>query len=452
VTTSDEQDVRSMLHRRAADVTPAPDAWASIQARLEADQRPGAVVRRHPFRVLAGGVAAAAVAALFVTQVLPGPPATEVRTPPTGTATQPDATVPDVPWVWPAAGADFPAVHDPIAVAAAYIEDRTGAVPNGGQLTTTSAGHGVVLYGRGPAVSEVAVVRAGDRWFVESASSDLLPMHMLTYDGTAITGELTAEAEGTLTLRYGAADGDPLVEDPRGPVAFRETIALEQRMAGEDWVTAGGVLQIADGTFAVTEGWQRNPRVTAVPDTTPGVADAYTGVFPAYTGEELARYDDAARTNGDTTYTDPRSTAGAFLGQLFPRDSSDVSYAVADFRQGDELSGEVAFTLSDGGRGVVAVRRPSGTARIWYVVTAFTEPALAIDVRVEGGGTTVEPAPGATVEVAELQPLPGGDVVTAEPADHLLRFEGVTDGIVRLVGSDADGRTALLVARVSSAG
>ena len=460
MTMENEDAVRSMLRRHADDVTPSPDAWEQIQAKIADDERPAAVVRRHPFRVMAGGAAAAAVAALVVGQVLPSPtsqvavdtPTTEA---PATTAVSPGYTadVPTTPWVWPAADADLPALYDPVGAATAYLQDRTGAVAEGGEVTFETDRAATVLFLDGPVVSEVFLEKAGNRWFVDGAASDLIPLHQLTYTGRMITAEAVAESDGSVTLRYGAADGNPVVEDPVGPVVFRQTIALEQEMPGEDWVTAGAVLQTADGTFAVSESWQRNPDASAVPDTAPEGDDTYTGVYPAYTGEELAGYDDAARTDGDTTYATPASTAGAFLGDvLFPRGTSDVSYEVGEFRQGDALSGEVEFTLSDGGRGVVVVRKASAEARIWYVVTAFTEPALAVDVRVEGGGVTVEPATGATVEVAELQPLPGGELVTAEPADHLLRFEDVTNGIVRLVGTDADGRTAFLFGRVSPAG
>ena len=88
---------------------------------------------------------------------------------------------------------------------------------------------------------------------------------------------------------------------------------------------------------------------------------------------------------------------------------------------------------------------------MWFVSYATTDGA-PFDIRTEGGGTTVEPRDGISVDLAEMQPMPGGDVVTGEPADHLLRFEGVTSGIVKLLGTDAGGTTVFTVSRVSPAG
>lgn len=446
--TIDENDVRQMLHRHAADVTPSDDAWEQIQAKIREEERPVAVVRRHPFRVMAGGAAAAAVAALVAGQVLTSP-TTQVATPTTETTVPaPGIDPPDFPYVFPEPASSEVAALDPVKSAKHFLEARTGLVPGEPRVLDKSPDSYHLRFDEGPVFSEVFLRRDGRRWWVDSATSDLLQLQP-GYVSGEIVGDGGVEADGTLTLRYRGGDGDPSTTEER-QVRRLDLIDYRQPMAGEAYVVIGGVLAMDDGTFAVVETWVQSPNGGAVGPDVSEDPSSYLGIYPAYTGEELAGYEDMA-AEGDTTYTDPRATAGAFLGDhFFRRDESEVSYSVGELQQGDNLSGEVPFTLSDGGEGIVAVRKASPDARTWYVVFAATVPQ-SFDVRVEGNGTTVEPAAGVTVTTAEMQPMPGGDLVTGEPADGLVRFEGVIEGIVKLVGTGADGRTVVLMSRVAAA-
>lgn len=442
-----EDDVRAMLHRRAGDATASRDAWEQIQARLEADERPTAIVHRRPFQVVAGGAAAAAIAALVIGQVVPSPSSQVATETPVTEAPAAVVPVPDSPWVWPAAHDAELAATDPMTTATSYLRDRTGTEPTGGEVTLETDEAAQVLFRSGPVVSEVFLKKAGDRWFVGSAASDLIPMHMLTYDGSTVTGEVVAEADGSLTLRYEGPGVTPMVR-PDQPVAFRDAVQVDQSVDAREWVTVAAVLRTDDGIFAVSESWQQPPG-----DIGPGggedaevLGDA---VWPATTRDELAGLDDAVGSGEQPWLSDPAEVALAFLeGEVL---SGEVTANVGTFMQGDSLSGEVPFELSDGGRGLVLVRRASAEAQVWYVTFATTDGA-PFDVRIEDGGITVQSNAGIATFGVEVRPLPDGEARSAAADGDTARIDGVTEGIVEAVGATADGGVAFTVSRTSAAG
>jgi hypothetical protein len=438
VMTEFEDDVRAMLHRRAADATTSPDAWEEIQTRLQADERP-AVLRQRRFQVVAGGAAAAAVAALVVGQVLPGSPATQVadQTP----TTVPAVARPDHPWVWPADPAD--AGTDPVETAADYVEARTGVRPTGGE----HADH-AVLFLSGPAMSEVFVVEVDGRWFVDSSTSDLVPIFDVTYDEGEVVGGATAESSGTVAVTVESSDR-LLAERWDGEVGFRDAVPIRTTMPGFRYVVVRVVLTADDGTVAISERWV--PATETLQGPTDGEdAATFPGIWPVTSGDELASLEDSG--DAEPWMADPAEVALAFLEGEVLGAGGDVTATVGTFMQGDATSGEVPFELSDGGRGLVLVRRASAQATIWFVTFATTDGA-PFDLRTEDGGITVESRPDVGTFSIEVAPLPAGPARSASADDTgIARVDGVTDGIVTVRGATSDGGVAFTVSRVAAAG
>jgi hypothetical protein len=441
VMTDFEDDVRAMLHRRAGDGVPSADAWEQIQARLEADERPTAVVRRRPFQVVAGGAAAAALAALVVGQLV-GAPSSQVATEPP--VTEAPASAPDFPVVFAEPGAT------PAEAAAAYLEARAGVAPSEGTVVMQDETAAEIVFHDGPVFSDVLLRQGPAGWYVDSATSDLMQLYP-SYTGTEIGGDITVEADGTLHVSYRSGDGDPVVEEEPAAVERLAMQVIEQAMPGEPYVIVQAVLDLGDGGFVVAESWVTHPETgAAAPDGGEGV-DTYQGVWPAYTGDELAGYEDSVRDGSQPWLSDPAEVALAFLeGQVLP---DEVTAQTGTFMQGDAASGEVPFTLSDGARGVVLVRKASAEARTWFVTFATTDGG-PFDVRTEGGDVVIELRDGIRAAGAEARPLPGGDLVSAgSDDDGVIRLEGAgSTGIVKVVGSDADGTTVFTVSRYSDAG
>jgi hypothetical protein len=425
-----EDEVRETLTRRVEDVRPSPDAWRRITSRIEAS---GEGVQRRRRVPLVAGAAAAAVAVVALVVGL------GARDDTTSVATRPGSTTaePNVPWVWPADPADAP--RDPVEAAARYVQDRTGTRPTRPELTSSSTKVDTVVFRSGEIESEVHVVAAGGRWFVDSAASYSIALNDPTYDGQRFKATVTSDTAGALDLWYGSASMNANFRVGPQRVALGQVIHLDQPFVSQSWVNAAAVLHLDDGTVAISEAWATDPKAPgASPD-----EDRYRGVYPAVTGEELAGYEAQVRAQRRPDLEDPRAVAGQFLGEtLFPRDTSPISYAVDPFRAGDATSGEVPFTLSDGNKGTVVVRRSSPAARVWYVVSAQTEPAVVKEAA--SGQLTFTRRGNVSVE---LRAVATGQSVHEDLLSVITYKAPEAPAVVIARSKDAQGRTTFSVLR-----
>lgn len=191
-----EGEVREMLERRAASVTPRPGAR---DARLGEPAGAGGRGHRVALAAAAALVVVAAVGAGLAVRDDPTSVRADGDTTTATTAPHP-AVVPASPpqgvWPWPDDPVPTAAVDDPVRMARAYVDfvvrraGGTGISP----VTTVSefqagdANSGEVVFG-GDITTTVFVRRLGGRWHVEGSASDLVTMH------DAGDGTVTARVE-----------------------------------------------------------------------------------------------------------------------------------------------------------------------------------------------------------------------------------------------------------------
>jgi hypothetical protein len=417
-----DDDVRDMLRTKATEARVSPDAWQKIAARIEEAERPKTWWRDARVAIAAAVAAAAGIGGVLLgTQPSPVPVATQ---PPTSAA----RLAPDAPHVW----VSEPAVTIEQA-AVAYVHDRTGARPVGAELTTTSDDGGTVLFRSGPVVTEIFLTRIEDRWAVDSATSDLVPIFGTAYDGRTLTGTAVIEADGELKLEYAGADGRVVMSSGPTSVGFRDMVPFSPDLPGERWVTVRAVLRTTgDGPIALSETWVEEDARPSTPD------DWYTGVWP-HTPHQLETLQEQADAGERPDLFDPVQVATLFFAErgMVGREAR-VSILWDEFQQGDNTSGELPYEIEEtGSTGTVLLRRLGGDEAIWYV-TAVTNDALElIDLRREGSSLVVDVKVGGGVRLTGAAVTPDGEV-DATPLDGIEAGQTVSIGF-----ADTDGRAVV---------
>lgn len=275
-----EDEVRSMLARRAGDVSVGEAEWQRLVARLEASGM--STGRRFGGRV--GWVVAAAAVVLLVVGALVLVPrgedsAVQVVTPPspttstTTTVAPPPVTTGQVVALWPArttvelerleseaAAGRREDLTDPRAVAGAYVRERLGAgVPYSvAEFQQGDSMSGEVPYrtppeGDGSGSGVVLLRRLGSIWYVIGVEAGSVSVQGATYDGVSTGGEAVVQATGRLQVSVDA--GEPGSGDAREEMPVRRaqrvdlsmefpghrTVVLRVRFVGTD-----GAVQFGD--------------------------------------------------------------------------------------------------------------------------------------------------------------------------------------------------------------
>lgn len=348
-----DDDIRAMLRSKAAEVRVSDDAWDKISARLqEAPTRP--VARR----LALAGAAAAAVAAMVFVANLPGSPTSQVATPTTSEA----APRPD-------RGAVIEAVNEWLTTILAdhidYEPVSAGAHVNDDTATVRITDAGIE--------TEVVLRDEGEGWMVVSASSDMIPLFDVTFDGTALTGRATPEADGQLTVSY-LVDGAPAGEHEMRRVQAREDVVLGYRSE-----VAGGSASVR--AILVTDGVTYLSEVTAERPADPATATgSYVAIWPATDSAGLAELQRQADAGERPDLLEPETVAAAFLREVL---GTDQHIGVEQFQQGDTTSGEVPYQLYGEEAGTVLLRRTGGEGSVWYVTGAVSDDLEIRSVRRE---------------------------------------------------------------------
>lgn len=405
-----EDDVRTMLRRRADEAHVSDDAWERIAARLE----------ERPPRQLGRAVAAvAAAAAAFVAGVLVWPePARQVVVPPAASTTVP---VDLPPHLW----AGEPG-QNPAEVGMSYLRDRLGPGSRAVTGRPTGPDTEVGRFVSGSALTELFFRQVRDRWLLVAVTSDLVPIHGPRLVDGVVEGTVVAEAAGRLTL-----NGRVHQVRPRDRIEVRTA-------ADGDRGRLLAVLELEDGAVALSELWIDERDDPATPD------GGLVAVWPATDAEGIEALQAQADSGERPDLLDPRAVAGAFLTEVL---AGSADFGVQDLRQGDASSGEVPYALADGADGTVLVRRSGGEGSIWYVVGATSasleiaelrreETHLVADVRSSMSGTLQwTGAPPVAVR--------SGEIVSIGRPDTPV---GSYPVVVRLVD---DGSTRAVVAELS---
>ena len=365
-----DDEVRQMLERRARDVSPSPDAWAEIEARLAGEVAgedrvappPARLHRRAPFLI-----AAAVLVALGVTAALvAGPDGTSrVDTGPAGPALTPPSTTFDAidahpealrlieVSVWPATDAaahaalqaeadagSRPDLLDPRAAAGQYLSDRFVAGPGPrvdfevGEYRAGDAQSGEVAYLAGGLPGSVLVRRSGGEgsiWYVIALTTLRLPVEAASFDGTTVSVRVRPTVAGQLESQIAwVGEGDPVraVQDVVAgrPVEFAETHRSDTaavvllRLTGADGVVSLAELRV-----------QR-----ASPPVDPSVA-GYCTVLDSVSGERPASYPGSGEHLADID---------RLLAAAPPEVAADLAayraFVAASVRPGDPASQDAA--------------------------------------------------------------------------------------------------------------
>ena len=274
-----DQDVRDLLRARAADATPSPDGWERIAERI-ATGEPAPVIELDERRrlwhlppVVLSAIAAAVlvlVGAVVLLQDDEGDQRlraaddgqSENRDPAAATGIYAGALP-----IWPATTPDgLVALQaeadaglggellDPRSTAAGYLSerladpDRPGPLVQQfsvGQFESTGARRGEVVYDSPPGTRAGTIfLRQHDAeaaiWFVTGVASGRVDVHDLSYDGARVTGQASAGARGSLTVRVGPTDGDVATGELSQAVTPDEPVRLDQRISG----TTGVIVQV----------------------------------------------------------------------------------------------------------------------------------------------------------------------------------------------------------------
>lgn len=412
-------DVRDMLRSKAAEVRVSDDAWAKIAARL--DDKPAA--RTLGRRLALAGAAAAAVAGTVVAANL-------------GTETQ----VADPPPPPASSIASDPSLLDPVVVATEWLRARVpGAELAAGTLQDGGDGNASVLFLEGPVQTEVVVRQLSGRegWGVVGASSDMIPLFDVSYDGVNLQGRANAEAAGDVTIDY-LLDGEVVDGGHHSTEAGDVMLGWQTDEPVE--VAAVRVTLTVDGVTYLSE---QTAQAVVDPATPVG---SYVAIHPATDSAGLAELQRQADTGFRSDLLDPQAVAGAFLAELLPRGETPTSYTVGEFQLGDGMSGEVPYTLSDGSAGVILLRNLGEADSIWFVSGVTSEAVelgeprreethLVVDVTSQRAGTLAwTGAP--SVEVG------AGQVVSIGRPDTPI---GSYPVVVRLLDGD---RTLAIAARL----
>jgi hypothetical protein len=349
-----DDDVQAMLRERATDVHPSPDALDRIEARLDEGgrRRPGA---RLPMLAAAAVVVVVGlVGAVLLAQRgdddahVTSTPSTSMAT--TSTTLIAPAAIPDGVFPWPGDDAGG-AASDPASVARSYILDRVGLGPG----TTFSsfqqgdASSGEVVVG-GDLHTTVLLRRSADRWFVQGAVSDALPIHAAA-DGTFLC---TIETAGDL-VTWRRQPGEEAIQASSGRVLpGGDPTRLAPLGAGR--VSAEALLLSGPDGGSFSE-------VRLGP--TPGDPDVPSNAI------------------SPTGRNDAIDAARAYLEERLPGTTIDIGAYT-----GDDAAGEVTWQA-----GLVRVERYRGR---WFVVEAIGDSiqiaGTSLDVGSIGGALTLAQA------------------------------------------------------------
>jgi len=421
-----DDDVRTMLRQRAAEAHVSDDAWERIADRLE--QRPP----RHVGRSVA---AVAAAAAALVAGLLAWPnPGGQVVLPPATPTTLPVALPPHV---WAA-----PEGETLAEAATSYVMLRAGLADGRQEPVMADESHGSVRFTGDGVETEVLLERAGERWLVVAAASDLVPIFDPAYDGSTFAATVVAEAAGQLTASVRAKDEDGAEEGFAGAFAdvvrAREEVSIRHERTGEPGLGLLVRLMTDDGTLALGEVWAE---VRDDPATSDG---GLVAVWPATDAEGVRSLQAQADSGERPDLLDPRAVAASFLTEVL---DGSADFGVEPFQQGDATSGEVPYSLADGADGTVLVRRSGGEGSVWYVVGATSSSLEIAEVRREETHLVadVRSSMDGTLQWTGATPVGvrGGEIVSIGRPDTPL---GAYPVVVRLVD---DGATRAVAAELS---
>lgn len=366
-----DDEIRSMLHAKAAEVTGSDDAWDKIAMRL-AEPQPTKVGRR----AAVVGVAAAAIAGtVFVANVGP-----------TSQVANPAIEISTTTTVAPAPAA-------PVAAATQWLEQRLpGTQLPEGQLQGSEDGNATVLFRSAAVDTEVFVRQLSGRegWVVVAAASDLVPIFDPVFEDGMFSAEATAEAAGTAEVFYESDETTVPEADEPTQVEPQQGIPLRRSLPGTS-ATAWVILRPAEGPIGISQ-------VTAAAVDPAAPSGEFVSLWPAVDAEGLRQLQRDADGGDRPDLLDPRDVAGRFLGELLPGSETAQGFGLGEFRLGDATSGEVPYALPDGADGTVLLRRSGGEGSIWYVVGAASaslevretrreETHLVADVRSSMSGT-----------------------------------------------------------------
>lgn len=408
----DDDDVRSMLARKADEATVSHDAWQKIAARI-AEPAPSRAGRR----VAVAGVAVAAAAATVFVANIPGSPTSSVAE--RSTTTTSAAALPTLieePHLFAApAGLEWTMEE----TANAYLRRITQLDAGEGDVQLDPGGEsGRVLHLDGPVVAEVFLRQLQGRWVVDSAASDLVPIHDPVFEGGLLSAEIGIEAAGELNVLTAGPVEDGRESLEGFPVAFRDQVPVRAALPDARYARVQAVLRTADGATAVSATW-----VTDHTEVDPAVpTGSIVSVWPAVDEAGLAQLQADADEGLRPDLLDPLGVAGGYLAELLPRDRSAQHYELGAFRQGDETSGEVPYSI-DGEEpaGAVLLRR-DGPGGVWHVsgVTSRYLELLGTSRFGDGLRAEVQVPLGLGSRLDALARTPGGGVSTgtAELFEH----------------------------------
>jgi hypothetical protein len=468
-----EDDLRTMLQRRARDVRPSPDAWDRVAARLEAP------APRRSYRWVAPVLSAAALVAVAVTAGVATRDRDETgvvaQEPPTTQEAPVPAALP-VSAIWPAATAegleqaqaaadagDRPDYLDPVGVVDGYLFDRGLRVYEILDFQQGDATSGEVPYRFGDGASGTVLLRRyEDRpdgiWTVIAAVATDLAVGDVSYDGEFVDGRITPAATGGLDVTIRPADGsDPVLTDPRSAVAG-QPIDLHQRFAGGPAVLLQLSLTGGDGLVAFAEERVSAPVTSVPPSTSPLPPVDFAAIWPVVEEEALAVLDERAATEQPRELVDAAEVVRRWFG--------DEPVTIGDTNEG-ALDAVVEVTTADGVLQAVQLAKSAAAARAWYVTGMVTErlAGLGYEVVDSNGADRIDvrvvPQEAGTVSAVAI-PLHGPTTVPAEAgtveralaAGQRFTLEVPLDGpagqpyLLLVRHTAADGTTARWVERI----
>ena len=348
-----EDDVRTMLRHHAEDAHVSDDAWERIQDRLG---DPGA--RRRPLLPVIAAAAVAAAVLVAAVVVWPQDDTTNVVTPATPTTAAHDpADLP--PHVW--ASQEGASLAD---TAAEYVEARTGGRTGVQPPVMTDESHATVLVRDETFVTDLLMERSGERWLVIAAQSARAPIRDAVYDGTTFTATVVPAVDGYLGLMIRSRGEDRAAESfvnlSSRNVYDGVDVRVRHDKAGEPGLGLIARLSFGDGTVALSEVWVEERHDT--------ITGGITSVWPATDDAGLAALQAEADAGRRPDLLDPVAVARSFLSEVL---DGSTPFSLDEFQQGDNLSGEVPYSLDASPAGTILVRR-EGPGGIWHVSGAVS--------------------------------------------------------------------------------
>jgi hypothetical protein len=392
-----DDDVRDMLQQRAAGVQPSADGLERIKAKLDGEVpvTAGRSARRVPVPWLAAAavlVVALVGAVLFIDR----DDSTNVAVGPNGGPSGGFTSYPLGVWPWPGDHIDDSIMSNPELAATAYVGQRVGV--NGARYASIVDGDRAQVTFTGDVSTEVFLRKAGDTWYVERSTSDLVTLH------DAGDGTTTARVEtGGVLLRQTAlsSDGAEASGTPQTVQGGEEYPGLGYDLGRDDVAKRElFVLDTGDGTIALTE----------VAFTPPPFSEALEAVWPSNDPDVLNGIS-ASWARDDSPLPAVKSYLTNRVGEVGLTDE-DVRIVMADGAAQVTVTGPIAT--------VIDVRRLDGDGP-WYVRGA-TSGLIGM------GNVTFD---GRTVHTSVLPGVDGNlDVSATAPAGVTMRGGGGSQTVV----------------------